>query len=99
MNNYLSRLEEIKITLNQAKKAIEKGDFVSLTNIQENIKEICTLMKKDPPIDQEETIIKVSEVISDLDRIADSLKLQYDKNSDDTSNYLCKRYCSGAYAT
>ena len=83
MNNYVSELKNIETSLVELQNSVKIGGFVDLTETKKHIKEICDLIKRDPPADNSDTIKKLNKIIKDLDCLESTLKHRFKGIADD----------------
>lgn len=83
MNSYISQIKNIETNLVELQNSVKMGGFVDLTQTKKHIKEICDLIKRDPPADTSDTIEKLDKIITDLNSLESVLKHRFNKNHND----------------
>ena len=84
MKNYLTKINNLNKELKKLRKSVKNGQSIQLDTFQGKVEEISHAIKKAPPIDIKGTEEKVSELIANLDLLANELKSQLiinDKNN------------------
>ena len=79
MNDHLEKLKEISKKVSEAREMIKDGAFIDLSALHQTIANVCSDIKKHPPLENNSLEEQLLIIVSELNLLSDTVNLRRGK--------------------